>query len=144
MASKQRKTIPDFYLHYKWRHEPKSRHYQSKKMFTDVMTRFMELLSDHIMEGNTYKLPHRMGSIRVRKFKPTKKKAINWLLTKKFGKHIYHTNKHSGGMTGEWYWDKRGARLKNQTYYKMKATRENNRALSRKIKQENKINLYYE
>ena len=144
MVSKKRKTIVDYYINYKWRHEPKSIHCKSKKEFTSVMTRFMELLSEHIMEGNTYKLPHKMGSIRIRKFKPTKRKSINWQLSKKFGKHIYHTNKHSNGLTGEWYWDKKGARLKNQSLYVLEATRGNNRALAKKIINNNTIKLYYD
>jgi len=146
----KRKTFKDFYLGYKYRYDVRDPKYVDKKEYTNILNEFFKLLSKEIMEeALVYKIPHKIGVIRIKKFK-AKKQAIDWKKTndyfQKHGvkKHIYHFNNHSGGYSGRWYWDKKEAILKNRTLYKFTPTRTNKRTLADLIIQQNTIKKYFE
>jgi ribosome biogenesis protein Nip4 len=60
-----------------------------------------------VEDENGFKLPENLGYLCVIKYK-TKKKAINWADTKKYGKTIYFLNLHSFGFRYHIKWFKTG------------------------------------
>ena len=147
---KKRKTFKDFYLDYKYRYDVRDPKYVDKITYTKILNSFFEVISKAIMEeGYEYKLPHSMGSLRIKKFK-ARKPAIDWKRTNEFyekngfKKHIYHFNEHSSGFSGRWYWDKKGAILKGKSLYKFTPTRTNKRRIAELIKGNNTIKKYFE
>lgn len=145
-----RKTFKDFYLDYKHRYDARSNKYVDAKEYTKILTCFFDLVSDAIInEAYAYKLPHKLGIIRIKKFK-ARTPAIDWHKTnaykEKYGidKHIYFTNNHSHGYAARWYWDKRAVKIRNKGLYKFQPTRTNKRDLAKIIKEENTIKKYFE
>lgn len=131
-----------------------------KALFKSILSDFFKLLVDEIInEGYVYKIPHHMGEIYIKRFKPTKgssNKPIDWELTNEiYGAHnkkakkgekkfIYHRNNHSGGYSGRWYWRRKDSKILNKSIYRMRAVRDNSRAVSQAIKHKNTINKYLE
>lgn len=137
--------IPDAYKLYKRTH-PRS--VISKREYIDTCHHFNKLLSNAIIkESREFKIPHRLGSIRIKSFKkPVKVKdgkivinkyCIDWASTKAMWAEIYgtsdpielkkipnkklaiHTNEHTNGYIMKWNWNK-FSRLVNKTVYKFR------------------------
>lgn len=87
-----------------------------------------------IEDENGFKLPENLGYLVVIKYK-TKRKAINWIDTKKYGKTIYYLNLHSFGYRYHIKWFKTGiSRFAFNEVYKFAPLREMRREVSKIIK----------
>lgn len=87
-----------------------------------------------INDENGFKLPENLGYLCVIKYK-TKKKAINWADTKKFGKTIYFLNLHSFGFRYHIKWFKTGiSRFAFNEVYKFAPLRTMRTEVSKNVK----------
>jgi hypothetical protein len=76
--------------------------------FTKIVKETNKKIHNLVIEDeNGFKLPENLGYLCVIKYK-TKKKAINWADTKKYGKTIYYLNLHSFGYRCHIKWFKTG------------------------------------
>lgn len=108
-------------------------------------------------EGMDYKLPHLNSSLTIRKDKRTPKivdgKVVNtspvdWVTTKKLWEKdaeakekkilVKYLNHHTSGYVFRIYMKKFGSSFKNRTVYKFEPSRKFKRALSARIKDEDK------
>lgn len=80
----------------------------SYQQFSDIIKEGNKKIFEAIIEDESgFKLPENLGYLCVIKYK-TKKKAINWIDTKKYGKKIYYLNLHSFGYRYHIKWFKTG------------------------------------
>ena len=76
--------------------------------FTKIIKESNKKIFETVLEDeNGFKLPENLGYLCIIKYK-TKKKAINWADTKKYGKKIYYLNLHSFGYRYHIKWFKTG------------------------------------
>lgn len=157
MGRKRRKkniTLENIYHTYSYRHSQKSKYYCDKKNYKAISLLFFKLLSKEIIDnGLNFKLPNRLGHIRVVKFKASKKRSIDWKTTNEvYGEHnkistekkrIYFNNEHSEGFAARFWWES-SRWLKYNTLYRFQPTRFNNRYLNKQIKDNNSIINYTE
>ncbi len=115
-----------------------------RKTYRSVCYAFNKMLIEDALEGKMVKIPHRLGTIWVKKYKiDPDNPPIDLNETKKAGKIIYHLNFHSDGYTARWAWSKRNNLVTNLIYYSFKATRANGRALAKILKQPNGYKRYF-
>lgn len=158
MGRKRKKrsiTLKNIYYKYDYRYNPKHPYYCSQRTYVDISKDFYKILSSLIIEeGFSFKIPSRLGEIRIVKFRSEKKRHINWKLTNEyFGewnknnphdrKRIYHTNSHTDGYAARFHW-KKSTYLKHQTLYNFEAIRFNKRSLAKHVKETDSIYLYQE
>jgi hypothetical protein len=80
----------------------------SYKDFTNIIKLSNQKIHQSVIDDESgFKLPENLGYLCVIKYK-TKKKAINWKDTKKYGKTIYYLNLHSFGFRCHIKWFKTG------------------------------------
>ena len=117
-----------------------SPYYISYPDYVIICRKFYKSIMEEIMEnGYTFKMPFNMGKIRidkqkVRVGKNKRRLAIDWEMTNKHGKVIYHLNEHSSGYKYIFIWQKITNSLKNKTFYRFVPSRGNKRKLAKMIK----------
>lgn len=147
------------WLKYPHRYNPKSPYYVEQSDFFKINYEFNKRLAEYILDGNSYKLPAKGGHLRIKKFKPKFKVAVDYKKTEEvFGKDIweknknlpkdqvkviYHKNRHSEGWSARWWWEPTRY-WKWRFLYKFVPVRKNARALTRNIKDGNNIIKYLE
>jgi len=138
----------DIYDYYKERFGNKLKYKEFKALCVD----FNKLLSNAIItESLEFKMPYRLGSLRIRAKKQRiilrdgkadiQKMAVDWPSSRKMWqeqwpnlsmkeileiphkKVLVYTNDHSNGYIMRWYWDKRLAYTKNQNVYVFKTVK---------------------
>jgi hypothetical protein len=157
----------DMYKYYTEEIKGKPEMYQvSYSDYTKVLNKFNKDISKAIMEdAYEYILPKRLGTIRIKKYKPklkldeegnlkTKYLPVNWKATndlwasnpeaKASKKRVYHLNNHSDGYRYIWYYSTYRSNLPNKSLYRFIPTRTNKRELSALIKDSNFKGDYYE
>ena len=107
-------------------------------LYKKICADFNKKIVEHILEDSgTFKLPHRLGEIRIQKrkmnFNKPNKLMVDWKKTNELGTRIYHLNDHSDNFRYRWYWRKNKAIIKNKSAYSFTATRDNMRALAKNI-----------
>jgi hypothetical protein len=115
--------------------------------YKKVIDTFHKILAEEMMTNGThYKLPHRLGTLGIRKKKSKSKRAVDFAKTKEYGVTIYHNNYHSEGFYAFYHWNKDfpQAAFTYKQLYKFVPTRYNKRTLARKISDNNSINKYLE
>lgn len=143
-------TLKHIYQYYIKDISKSSKYYQSYKIFRDICEDFNKELSNEILEGYFFKMPYRLGTLRIKK----RKIDIN-NLKPDFGlfnksNEIYknkHLNEHSNNYYVRYYWTKRTETLiKNKSIYSFIPTRANKRELAKRIKENtiDQINKYFE
>lgn len=107
----------------------------SYKDFTAIIKESNKKIASFVTEDpNGFKLPENLGYLCIIKYK-TKKKAINWADTKKYGKTIYYLNLHSFGYRYHIKWFKTGiSRFVFNEIYKFAPLRDMRNDVSKKIK----------
>lgn len=107
----------------------------SYKDFTTIVKESNKKIAEFVAEDeNGFKLPENLGYLCVIKYK-TKKKAINWADTKKYGKTIYYLNLHSFGYRYHIKWFKTGiSRFVFNEVYKFAPLRDTRDKVSKSIK----------
>lgn len=104
------------------------------KEYMLILRTFNKLISKLILDGEEVSLG--LGKFSIVKVKDGKKRAVDFGMTRKLGKTIYHLNTHTRGFHYKWKWSKLGYNISNKSKYLYRTTRTNNRELSRKIKLE--------
>ena len=117
-------------------------------LYKEICAEFNKNIVSHILEDSgTFKVPHRLGEIRVQKkkmnFNSKNRLMVNWKKSNELGIRVYHLNDHRDNFRYKWYWRKSKAIVKNKTAYSFTATRENMRGLA-KILLTNKNIDYFE
>jgi hypothetical protein len=104
-------------------------------MFTNIIKESNKKIANLVSEDEYgFKLPENLGYMCVIKYK-TKKKAINWGDTKKYGKIIYYLNLHSFGYRYHIKWFKTGiSRFPFNEIYKSAPLRTMRDNVSKKIR----------
>lgn len=129
-----------------------SKYYVDYKLFREVCESYNKMVSSCIIEdGYFFKLPYRLGTIRIKKNK-TKVNSNNLkpdfgLFNHSEGKYKNkHLNEHSGGYYVKFHWNKIDAIIINKTPYSFIPTRANKRYLAKTIKQNGvlQVNKYFE
>lgn len=124
-----------------------SPYYISKEEYRSIVSDFIKEMMNYVLyEAGTLKMPHRLGNIRVIKIdqrhKRKRRLSVDFYLTNRYGKTIYHYNEHSDGYKYMFKWDKRNSILPHKSFYRFIPTRRNKRTLAYIIK--NKIADFFE
>ncbi len=141
----KRKTLKDIYKTYP-HFAKKDKYYCTKNDFTNICKMFNVLISEQILEtGKSFNTPYGLGKIRIKKFKPNGKK-LDYGLSKKLGKQIFHKNLHSQGLMGKFYWDKYRSpkHFTHRVLYVFRPTRTNKQSLTNCLVEKNYITRYFE
>jgi len=112
----------------------------SLKVYRNICEEFNEAVAEEILKGNEFKMPGRLGNMRIVKSKTKmnpKKLRIDFNHFNKTGEKIFHLNQHSDGYKVRWYWGKKNCRVKCKTFYCFKPSRENKRKLAEAMFQPN-------
>jgi hypothetical protein len=134
--------------------------------YSTVVNSFNKKVVDAMVyEAYEYLLPHRLGNLRVKKYKPAirldedgnlKKHRLipNWEATNKLWaenkeaakekKVIFYTNRHTEGYSYKWYFTNYRSNCINKSYYYFVPTRGNKRKLAGALKSEDLNIDYYE
>ena len=98
-----------------------------------LMKDYAKLVSAEIMSGMTFKIPMRLGFIKIEK--TTGGQPINWLLSKQLKQKIVHKNYNTGGYIYKWRWAKYNhyTIFLNRDMFKFIPTRKNKRDLCKYI-----------
>lgn len=123
----------------------------TRKEYSKILEKFFEVAKDYILDGKEFKIPHRMGYLRVIKVKgDLKKLKVDWKATNELWKRdeecrenkklVYHLNEHSGGDYYRVFW-KRG-KVKNISAVTFLPIRSLKSAIAAKVKKENKDYLH--
>lgn len=152
---KDKITYKNIWVNYPHRYDVKHSFYCNRSDFRKINEDFREMVSKLIIEdGYVFNATKHTGSYYIKKFK-AKKRQIDFYNTKKhFGeenktlppgkkKKIYHSNEHSDGYSGRWWW-KSTKWVRNHYLYKFYPVRKNKRDLSSAIKNNNSIIEYTE
>lgn len=97
-----------------------------------ILNTFNKLLAELILEGEYVSIP--LGKFSIAKTKDGDRKMVDFGMTRKLGKTIYHLNRHSRGYHYKWKWSKLGYNIKNKSKYAFKPTRTNSRLLAVRVK----------
>lgn len=117
-----------------------------KLIIAEFNKRIMEAI---IVDGLFFKMPYRLGTIRLRKRKTNLEKLKpNYKVYNQSNREIKssHLNEHTDGYYVRFYWNKAdGVIVKNKTLYSFIPTRDNSRNLASLLKKDsNQINKYFE
>lgn len=115
------------------------------KEFKSIVDAICKERVELLLQGKRVKLPLRSGFLELRKYRPNKRKPINWKETNKiYGEHnknalkgqkkfIYHKNYHSQGYKPIFKWDKKTCVMKNKHIFKVRFTRNVNRYIAKNL-----------
>lgn len=165
-------TLKDTYNTYKRRCAEKTMKPLSLANYKKVCYSFNFKLSDAIIKQSfEYKIPYRLGTLRIKKNKQKfkiidgrlkpKKKMIDWYQTRyvlwerlypgktlvelkeiKDKPLVMFTNEHSNGEVMRWYWNKKNIVTLNYRMYTFKPVKKNRLDLAKHIKDEDRQNDY--
>jgi hypothetical protein len=175
MKNKERNGPREIYTFFKnkfTRHERESQSFVDYQVFSSVLKDFNRELSRMIIEeAIEFKMPLRLGYVRVKKFKKKfmlrsdgtidkSNQSVNWKETKELwaqqypGKDckelkeikgkplVYHLNEHTDGYGFFLYWNKKGSNAINRSVYSLIFTFSNNRHLANILQGDKKIDYY--
>lgn len=140
-------TIKHIYQFYIKDIDRDSKYHIDYRTFRTICEEFNKELSNEILEGYFFKMPYRLGILRI------KKRKIDFNNLKpdfgEFNKSEIknkHLNEHSNNYYVKYHWNKRFATLiKNRSLYSFIPTRANKRTLAKLIKSDHlQINKYFE
>ena len=155
----------DIFKFYKTKQKELKKDFVERSLFSKIVKQFNDEICKEIVENAyEYRMPFRLGYLRIRKHKTriildangklkTSHMHPDWTATKalweksesakKEKKIMWHTNKHTQGFYCKWYWDKTVCNIRNSSVYSLVMSRTNKRNIADAIK--NKENTdYYE
>lgn len=123
-----------------------SKLYISEKEYKSICYEFNKLLKDKILyEAYEFKMPYRLGSLRIRKVKtPLNKLAMDFNTYNTLGIRVMHLNEHTKGYHAKWHWHKKICNIVNHTVYSFIPTRDNKRELAKYVKETSPQIKYFE
>ena len=145
-------TIKQIYQYYIKDYDKNSKYNIDYRIYRLLCEEFNKELSSLIInEGYFFKVPYRLGTIRIKKRKidisNNNLKIDFGLYNKSNGKYNNkHLNDHSGGYYVRFYWMKLDMIMRNKAFYSFIPTRANKRKLASVVKEEGEfqINKYFE
>lgn len=145
-------TLTQIYQYYIKDIDNNSKYNIDYKLFRKICEEFNKSISSLIIDsGYFFKIPYRLGTIRIKKGKvnvTSKSLKMDFgLLNSSDGKYKNkHLNEHSGGYYVRFHWNKLDMIIKNKSLYSFIPTRFNKRALASIVKQDGvfQINKYFE
>jgi hypothetical protein len=140
-------VLKDMYADYINDKEENSPYNISYTEYVNIIRDHTKMVMDNILDkAQSFKMPYRLGTIRIVKLDSSlsrkRRYSLDFSLTQKYGKPIYHLNEHSGGYKYMFKWDKADAYVKHKSFYRFIPTRTNKRKLAYNIK--NFITDYFE
>ncbi len=169
MKNKEKNGLKEIYKHFCENYKMYEK-VVDYKTFRDVIKAFnKEIVRLLVEEGAEFKMPDRLGTIRLRKYKRRiefndegriKNLPVNWKMTWELwdreypnvvrsemkyikGKPlVYHLNEHTDGYRIYLYWNKKGSNARNKGVYAFQFTSVNNRYLARVVQGDNKPEYY--
>jgi len=174
MKNHDKNGLPEMYKYYSKKNLKSGKTFgkANYSIFRDVIKDFnAEITKLLIEEGAEFKMPVRLGTIRIRKYKQKikfnddgsvdkKGMGVNWPESKKLWQReypgktseelklirnkqlVYYLNEHTDGYRFILYWNKKGSNAKNRTLYSFVFTYSNNRHLASILKGDNKAEYY--
>ncbi|KKP52081.1 MAG: hypothetical protein UR43_C0015G0017 [candidate division TM6 bacterium GW2011_GWF2_33_332] len=175
MKNKERYGLPEIYKFFKkkfTRDERNSSAFLDYKKFSAILKDSNKKLSSLIIdEAIEFKMPLRLGFVRIKKYKKSphinddgtvdkKGLSIDWPSSKSLwnreypGKTkeelkeirkkplVYFLNEHTDGYGFMLYWSKKGSNAVNRSLYSLVFTFSNNRHLAKVLQGERKIDYY--
>ena len=135
-------NLKDMYEEYLQEVEEGSPYHVTYQQYRGICENFYKEMMGKVLDhAAEFKMPYNLGKIYVdkKKVSPGNKKrlGIDWDLTNKYGKFIYHLNEHSRGYKYIFIWEKKTYRTKNKNLYKFIPSRTNKRRLAKLIKSGN-------
>tara|TARA_Y100001973_G_C5176974_1_gene322536 strand:- start:743 stop:1213 length:471 start_codon:yes stop_codon:yes gene_type:complete len=125
---------------------PESLFFIDYKTYRSVCEKFnKKVVEDILYNAGEFKLPYRLGEIRIQKKKmkfDTSKMKINWKATKESGFRVYHMNDHRDNYRYRWYWKKKNVIVQNKTLYSFIPSRANKRELAKLLKTDKSIDYF--
>ena len=107
-----------------------------------ITSSFTDIIEDNL----PFKMPCRLGVLRVKKskmnYKDKNKLKVDWKTSKEANKIVYHLNDHTNGYKFRFWWEKRGP-IKNLSVYSFTPIREYKRLLSSILKDKNRTIDYF-
>jgi|TARA_R110002126_G_scaffold249043_1_gene391968 hypothetical protein len=156
----------DMFKHYSTRSEDMVDRFKvSPTKHSLILNKFNKEVSRMMLEeAFDFLLPHRIGTMRIKKYKPTLLKkngelnirhlSVDWKKTnemwendteaKKLKKVVYYENNHSEGYNYRWYFSNYRSLCKNKSAYCFKPTRTNKRHLASLVKDPDFKGDFYE
>lgn len=115
------------------------------KEYRSLLEDFFTLISIYLIKtGKSYKMPHGLGTLIIRKRKGSyaNRAYINYQASRKYNKPIIFNNAHSAGYFATFKWEKKSCYLKNKTMFSFVPTRWAKRFLAKQIIENNTITKY--
>ena len=140
-------TLKDAYKDYIESVDEDSPYFISYELYSLIVEDYIQrIMSEVIDNAGIYKMPYRLGELQVIKLLSSVNRfnrySIDYNLTNKYGKTIYHLNEHSHGYKYMFKWRKIDSVVINKYKYRFIPTRTNKRKLAYNIK--NNIIDYFE
>jgi hypothetical protein len=132
------KTIKDSYKYYVDNYGGELEYKKYKKICVIFNKRISEYIVEKAVE---FKMPGRLGSIRVRKLKSNNRRRIDWKASKENKCVVYHLNFHTDENYYKWFWHKKNALFTNKNAYSFLPIRGNKRMLAKLLKA-NKVEFF--
>jgi hypothetical protein len=130
-------TIPNMYKEYIAEYKDNELYAIDYKLFVKLTEEYYkQLMYEVLVNGILFKLPYRLGYLRVvkQKIHYDHKIAIDWGTTNKVGKRVYHLNDHTRGYKYLFRWTKTNVLTKYAKLYRLVMTRDHKRHLAKLIK----------
>jgi hypothetical protein len=175
MKNKERIGLPEIYQFFRkkfTREERNSSAFIEYDKFSSVIKEFnKELVRMIIEEATEFKMPLRLGYVRIKKYKKSphinedgtvdkKGLSIDWPSSKKLWDReypdktdielkeihkkplVYYLNEHTDGYGFMLYWNKKGSNAANRGLYSLIFTFSNNRYLAKVLQGDKKVDYY--
>lgn len=146
VAELGRSKIYKFYLNY-LKERKLENNIVNPKMYSNVLNNFNKEIGRKLIEESfDFIMPMNIGQLRIRKYKPkyffdsdgklkkNSKMSINWELSKKYHKRVYHTNQHTDGYKYSFHYSNYRCILPGRSFYKFIPCRTLKRTLAKTIK----------
>lgn len=132
-------TLKDMYSSYIENIPEDNPYFVSYKQYRSITEEFYKAMMVNILEhSGEFKMPYNIGKVYINKKRVPveykKRLTVDWAMTNKHGKIIYHLNEHSRGYKYVFHWEKRTFTMKHKSMYRFVPTRTNKRKLAKLIK----------
>lgn len=152
--------LKDFYKFY--RNEYKHKKFTSKfwpkhdkyvvnyPLYATIIAEFNKRVSEEIvLNAAVFRIPAGLGYLKIQKkkmdlkfLKEERQLKIDWKRSKEHNRLVFHLNEHSDFHRFRWSWNKKSIRIPNHSPYNFKASRTNNRAISKAVKSNKSIDYH--
>lgn len=116
-------TAFDSYFHLEDNDNPNKLNHISQDRYQNIINEYNELVMEELKKGNSFKLFNRLGEIRIARIK-RKRKLVDFYLTKKEGRVIYHENMATNGYDLILKWHRKDAMFRNKRIWSIKLIRD--------------------